>query len=210
MVPVMIGSGANLLGYYMFQGGENPDGKLGPLNESKSTGYPSDLPVKNYDFLAPLSAFGRERPSFGALKLFNYFANDFGTELAPMAVHAPAVLPAGRTDTTTVRVAARTHGDSGFLFLDNHVRGLGINKCKYDCSCPPVRCLFLAAPSTCPRIVISFGQSIWTSMVYACATAPLSRFAAWKGDELYSMFSSQYRESAPSLPSRPMRSHQFK
>jgi hypothetical protein len=124
MVPVMIGSGANLLGYYMFQGGENPDGKLGPLNESKSTGYPSDLPVKSYDFLAPLGEFGRERPSYGALKLFNYFLNDFGPELAPMSVHAPAILPSGRTDASVVRVAARTHGDSGFLFLDNHVRGL--------------------------------------------------------------------------------------
>ena len=124
MVPVMIGSGANLLGYYMFHGGENPDGKLGPLNESKSTGYPTDLPVKNYDFVAPLGEFGQERPSYGDLKLFNYFLNDFGSELAPMAVHAPAILPAGRSDTSTVRAAARTRGDSGFLFLNNHVRGL--------------------------------------------------------------------------------------
>jgi len=124
IVPVMIGSGANLLGYYMFQGGENPDSKLGPLNESKSTGYPSDLPVKNYDFVAPLGEFGRERPSYGDLKLFNYFLNDFGPELAPMAAHAPAILPSGPSDTSTVRVAARIRGDSGFLFLDNHVRGL--------------------------------------------------------------------------------------
>lgn len=124
MVPVMIGSGANLLGYYMFQGGENPDGELGPLNESKSTGYPTDVPVKNYDFEAPLSEFGRERPSYRDLKLFNYFLNDFGPELAPMAVHAPAILPAGPADMSLVRVAARTRGDSGFLFLNNHVRGL--------------------------------------------------------------------------------------
>ena len=96
----MIGSGANLLGYYMFHGGENPDSKLGPLNESKSTGYPTDLPVKNYDFVAPLGEFGRERPSYGDLKLFNYFLNDFGPELAPMAVHAPAILPAGPSDTS--------------------------------------------------------------------------------------------------------------
>ncbi|MFZ0322093.1 MAG: beta-galactosidase, partial [Candidatus Sulfotelmatobacter sp.] len=126
IVPVMIGSGANLLGYYMFQGGENPDGKLGPLNESKSTGYPTDLPVKSYDFEAPLGEFGRERTSYRDLKLFNYFLNDFGPELAPMAVHAPANLPAGSSDTSTVRIAARTLGDSGFLFLDNHVRGLAM------------------------------------------------------------------------------------
>jgi beta-galactosidase len=124
MVPVMIGSGANMLGYYMFQGGENPDGKLGPLNESKSTGYPSDLPVKNYDFEAPLGEFGQERPSYGDLKLFNYFLNDFGLELAPMAAHAPSVLPSGPGDTSAVRIAARTSGNSGFLFVNNHVRNL--------------------------------------------------------------------------------------
>ncbi|MGA7858024.1 MAG: beta-galactosidase, partial [Terracidiphilus sp.] len=33
MIPVMIGSGANLLGCYMYQGGENPDGKLTTLQE---------------------------------------------------------------------------------------------------------------------------------------------------------------------------------
>ncbi len=126
IVPVMIGSGANLLGYYMFQGGENPESKVGPLNESKSTGYPTDLPIKSYDFEAPLGEFGRERTSYGDLKLFNYFLNDFGPELAPMAVHAPAILPASPSDTTTVRVAARTRGDSGFLFLNNHVRGLAM------------------------------------------------------------------------------------
>jgi len=124
MVPVMIGSGANMLGYYMFQGGENPDGKLGPLNESKITGYPSDLPVKSYDFEAPLSEFGREQNAYGDLKLFNYFLNDFGPELAPMAVHAPAMLPSGPADNTVLRVAARTNGDSGFLFLNDHVRNL--------------------------------------------------------------------------------------
>ena len=130
IVPVMIGSGANLLGYYMYQGGENPEGKLGPLNESKSTGYPTDVPVKNYDFEAPLSNFGRERPSYRDLKLFNYFLNDFGPELAPMTVHAPAILPTGPSDTSTVRVSARTREDSGFLFVNNHVRGLDTREQK--------------------------------------------------------------------------------
>ena len=45
----------------MFHGGDNPD-SLGPLNESKSTGYPSDFPVKNYDFVAPLGEYGRNGP----------------------------------------------------------------------------------------------------------------------------------------------------
>jgi beta-galactosidase len=126
MVPVIVGSGANLLGYYMYQGGENPDGDLGPLNESKSTGYPTDVPVKNYDFEAPLSEFGNERQSYRDLKLFNYFLNNFGQTLAPMTVHPPIRLPSAPADTVPVRVAARTAGDSGFLFLNNHVRGLAM------------------------------------------------------------------------------------
>ena len=91
--PVMLGSGANLLGYSMFQGGRNPDGKLTTLQESQRTGYPTDVPVKSYDFQAPLSEFGEERESFRRIKLVNYFLNDFGAMLAPMRVAAPAVLP---------------------------------------------------------------------------------------------------------------------
>ena len=52
MAPVMLGSGVNLYGSYMFQGGENPDGKLTTLQESLATRAPNDLPVKTYDFEA--------------------------------------------------------------------------------------------------------------------------------------------------------------
>ena len=47
------------MGYYMFHGGRNPDGKLTTLQESQATGYPNDLPVKSYDFNAPLGEFGQ-------------------------------------------------------------------------------------------------------------------------------------------------------
>lgn len=46
----MLGAGANLIGYYMYHGGVNPDGKYSTLQESKATGYANDLPVKSYDF----------------------------------------------------------------------------------------------------------------------------------------------------------------
>jgi len=36
-----LGSGVNLVGYYMFQGGANPDGKLMTLQESQATDYPT-------------------------------------------------------------------------------------------------------------------------------------------------------------------------
>jgi len=43
MFPVMLGSGVNLYGTYMLQGGENPDGKRTTVQESQATGYPNAL-----------------------------------------------------------------------------------------------------------------------------------------------------------------------
>jgi beta-galactosidase len=123
IVPVMLGSGVNLLGYYMFHGGRNPEGGDTPLQESQRTGYPTDVPVKSYDFQAPISEFGQERESLRRLKLVNYFLDDFGSQLAPMATHAPDRVPAAPTDLSVPRVAARTAGDRGFLFFNNYVRG---------------------------------------------------------------------------------------
>jgi len=123
MVPVMLGSGVNLYGSYMFQGGENPDGKLTTLQESQATNYPTDVPVKSYDFQAPLGEFGQEREVFRKLKVFNYFMQDFGPELAPMETHAPNALPTSPTDLSVARIMVRSQGDSGFLFFNNYVRG---------------------------------------------------------------------------------------
>jgi hypothetical protein len=123
MVPVMLGSGVNLYGTYMFQGGSNPDGKLTTLQESQDTGYPNDLPIKSYDFQAPLGEFGQERMSFRKLKVFQYFLNDFGGELAPMAVHAPELRPRNSADLSVPRASVRSGGDSGFIFCNNYVRG---------------------------------------------------------------------------------------
>ena len=122
MMPVMLGSGVNLYGTYMFQGGENPDGRQTTLQESQATGYATDVPVKSYDFQAPLGEFGEEREVLRKLKVFNYFLNDFGGVLAPMLPFAPAKLPAGPQDLSVPRVAIRTDGKSGFLFFNNYVR----------------------------------------------------------------------------------------
>jgi beta-galactosidase len=122
MFPVMLGSGVNLYGTYMFQGGENPHGKLTTLQESQATGYPNDLPVESYDFQAPLGEFGQERMSLRKMKVFQYFINSFGSELAPMTVHAPFTLPKNAADFSVVRASVRTRGDAGFLFCNNYVR----------------------------------------------------------------------------------------
>lgn len=123
MMPVMLGSGVNLYGTYMFQGGVNPEGKLSTLEESQATGYPTDVPIKSYDFQAPLGAFGLERASLRKLKVFNYFLADFGSLLAPMVTVAPAIQPDNPTDLSVPRVAVRSDGRSGFFFFNNYVRG---------------------------------------------------------------------------------------
>lgn len=122
MMPVMLGSGVNLYGTYMFQGGINPEGRLSTLQESQATGYPTDVPVKSYDFQAPLSSFGIERPSLRKLKVFNYFLQDFGNLLAPMVTEEPATKPKSPADLSVPRVAFRSDGGSGFLFFNNYTR----------------------------------------------------------------------------------------
>jgi beta-galactosidase len=123
MMPVMLGSGVNLYGTYMFQGGVNPEGKLSTLQESQATGYPTDVPVKSYDFQAPLSSYGIERSSLLKLKIYNYFLNDFGSLLAPMITAAPAIQPKDPADLSVPRLAVRSDGHSGFVFFNNYVRG---------------------------------------------------------------------------------------
>jgi beta-galactosidase len=123
IVPVMLGSGVNLYGTYMFQGGENPDGSLTTLQESQETGFPNDVPIKSYDFQAPLGEFGQERASFRKLKVLQYFLDDFGSDLAPMTAHAPDSLPRDPSDLSVPRSAVRSKGDSGFIFFNNYVRG---------------------------------------------------------------------------------------
>jgi hypothetical protein len=124
IAPVMLGSGVNLLGYYTFHGGRNPDGGHITLQESQRTGYPTDVPVESYDFQAPLGEFGQERESLRKLKLINYFLNDFGAALAPMTPRPPAKTPSDPADTSVPRISARTSGGHGFIFVNNYVRGL--------------------------------------------------------------------------------------
>jgi hypothetical protein len=122
MEVVKLGSGVALYGYYMFHGGTNPEGKRTTLQESQVTGYPNDLPVKTYDFQAPIGEFGQMNPSYGVLKTLNLFLGDFGADLAPMTSYFPERMPESKHDTQTPRVAARIQDDRGFIFLNNYER----------------------------------------------------------------------------------------
>jgi beta-galactosidase len=121
MLPVQLGSGVNLYGYYMFHGGQNsPD--HGSLEENTSIGAYNDLPTIDYDFQAPLGAYGQQHAVMNKLRPFHYFLAAFGPDLAPMTVHRPDVVSKGADDLATPRFSVRSLGDSGFLFADNYVR----------------------------------------------------------------------------------------
>lgn len=122
MALVKMGSGVSMFGYYVFHGGINPDGEKSTLQESQATGYPNDLPVKSYDYEAPLGEFGQMNPSYRVLKAFHLFAADFGSELVEMPAYFPTVTPSSKDDIATPRVAARIKNDRGFIFINNYQR----------------------------------------------------------------------------------------
>lgn len=123
---VKLGSGSTLPGYYMYHGGTNPEGRLSTLMEAQdtpTTNY-NDMPVKNYDFQAPIGEFGQLRPQYHLLRRLHLFLADFGSEFARMPAALPDVHPGARGDTTTLRWAARSDGKSGYVFVNNFERSL--------------------------------------------------------------------------------------
>ncbi len=113
---VKLGSGNNLVGYYMYKGGTNKIGKLSTLNESKATGYPNDYSILSYDFQAPVSEYGEIREQYRLTNLLHLFVNDFGELLAPMET-VMAQTEIAPEDLSSLRYCMRTDGKSGFVFV---------------------------------------------------------------------------------------------
>lgn len=117
MIQARIGSGANLLGYYIFAGGSNPLGIYNTNQEDKDeTGSWSELSPISYDFQAAIRENGLLAPSYWEVKKFNYFLNEFGSQLAPME---PVFEPKADED---LQYSVRAKDNSAFLF--------GINYCR--------------------------------------------------------------------------------
>jgi len=122
VVLTQLGGGSSLLGYYMYHGGQNPEGKLSTLQESHATKYPNDLPVKSYDFNAPIGEFGQLNPQYFWLRRLHLFLHDFGAALAQMPPALPDQRPVDKNDFTTLRWAVRSDGTSGYVFVNNYQR----------------------------------------------------------------------------------------
>lgn len=121
MALTKLGAGNNLCGYYMYHGGTNKIGKNTNFVECKSTGYPNDYPVLNYDFGTCLSEYGEVRGQYRYLNLLHLFLKDFGEFLAPMeSVGASEFVD--ENNLCDLRYCMRTDGNSGFVFVNNYQR----------------------------------------------------------------------------------------
>ena len=123
LAVVKLGSGSNLLGYYMYHGGTNPEGEnyLNETQRSPATNY-NDMPVKNYDFQAPLGEFGQTYPHYYTLRKLHLFMQDFGELLAPMEAQFPCQQDIAKGDDSFLRYAIREKEGSGFVFINNYER----------------------------------------------------------------------------------------
>ncbi len=155
MALVKLGSGSNLLGYYMYHGGTNPSGELYTLNEVQTSPATAnnDLPVMTYDFQAPLGEFGQAYPQYYLLRPLHLFMHDFGELLAPMEAHFPAQQELKRGEDKQLRWAVRSKDDSGFIFVNNYERHCQLSiKREVQLSACGITLPRLTIPSGCMAI----------------------------------------------------------
>lgn len=117
MIIAKLGSGSNLLGYYIFAGATQFTGKLWSTEEDQvKTGYWSRLPVKSYDFQAAVRESGEIAESYKRVKKLHYFVNEFEKDLAPMM---PVI---SKWEEDGLQVAVRSNNETGYLFGINYSR----------------------------------------------------------------------------------------
>ena len=117
MMIAKLGSGSNLLGYYIFAGATQFTGKLWSTEEEQlKTGYWSRLPVKSYDFQAAIRESGEIAESYKKVKKLHYFVNEYEKYLAPMM----PVIPKWEED--GLQVAVRSNNETGYMFGINYSR----------------------------------------------------------------------------------------
>jgi len=189
-----LGGGSSLMGYYMYHGGQNPEGKLSTLQESQATGYPNDLPEKTYDFNAPIGEYGQINPQYYWLRRLHLFLHDFGAPLAQMPATLPDLRPVDKNDFTTLRWAARSDGNSGYVFVNNYQRLQPLpakTNVQFKLNLPGGEFIFPAKPVTIP----ADGFFIWpfnldlggVKLIYATAQP----FCKIQGDGIQTYFFAQ-------------------
>ena len=109
-----LGSGCNLLGYYMYKGGTNPTGLRTPyLGESQ-------VSKRNYDYQAAVGEFGQIRESYGRLRAVHSFCQLFSGFLEETRTVLPGHLKHLQPDDLApLRFSVRMKDGGGFLFVNN-------------------------------------------------------------------------------------------
>lgn len=115
-IPAITGNatlgGSHFLGYYMYQGGNNPVGRHCFLNDHHT-------PKIDYDFQAPIGAYGQIRKSADYLRPLHAFLTTWADQLFPMSTCIPEMGAKTPSDDTKLRYAVRTNGREGYIFLNN-------------------------------------------------------------------------------------------
>ena len=183
MAVVKLGSGSNLLGYYMYHGGTNPDGRHSPLNENQRTPGTAnnDLPLKSYEFQAPLGEFGQRNDVYFRLRPLHLFLRDWGQELAPMAPVFPNGQEAKRADDSRLRWTYRTDGDRAFVFVNNYERFANLSE-KPNVSFLVCGVRFPSRPITIPPGCVAVFPVKTAGLEYATA-----QLLARRGKNVYLM-----------------------
>lgn len=117
---VSIAKGINILGYYIFHGGRNPN--FAPMQETRRTLYPNNLPMLNYDFQAPLDEYGYPREKYHYLKLLHYFCTTFDNKFPQMQ----AVFDSQKTKGYSSAVRINEQGE-GYHFISTYERRISDN-----------------------------------------------------------------------------------
>lgn len=193
---VKLGSGCNLLGYYMYHGGTNPDGKLTTLQETKATGYPNDLPVKNYDFRAPIREFGDVSDTYRELKLLSYFVHDYGEVLCSLDAVIPDENPLSPSDTEHLRYSYRSDGNRGYLFVNNYVRHQTLSAHKGVSLSSPDKKTAIRAFDVENKdfFFVPFNMAYGKSIVKSASATPLCRLEGADGEK-YVFYAREGKES---------------
>lgn len=181
-----MGSGCNLLGYYMYHGGQNPEGKLTTLEENIATGSLNDMSVKNYDFRAPLGQYGMPNGTYDEIKLFSMFVHDFSEQIAKTDTYLPAENPLKPENSTDLRTSWRHYdcqkcGDKrGWVFVNNYQRLVKMDEHKAAVLSSPAE---LNAGITFPAVDVKdrdyfflpFNMKVGDSVLATSLCTPLCR-----------------------------------
>lgn len=122
-------SGLNLLGYYMFCGGSNPNDRL--MQENRLTFYPNNYPIFDYDFQAPLSRYGECRAHGDRLRLMHLFIREFDNEICTKQAYFPKWKSGNPNDISFLKCSVRADENGcGYFFSSTYEKGLKYNDFK--------------------------------------------------------------------------------